>query len=231
VNTTVGGGFNTFQMEKFAFDEASPNNIVIQGYTVLSSLTTYEPTRDALGISGSGANNLPNSIATGCTHATLHHYVDSALFYSNPPNTPCTAIPETDTVRFISSSVVKYGDGYLCTGTLTGFFMHPAAGPMSGVTDGNYQYKSDTTGYAAVAGHAYNGPTTDGPVSKTVHLYFNFDKQKVISGANFTWWFVFEGEFTFNPVNDFYIATSHIATGDMKVACHVQFQGTTNKDY
>jgi hypothetical protein len=140
-------------------------------------------------------------------------------------------LPETDTVRFVASSVKKYGDGYLATGTLTGFFMHPVAGPMSGVTNGNYQYKSDTAGYAAVAGHAYNGPMTDGVVSKTVYLYFNFDKQKINTSTSFNWWFVFEGQLTFNPVNDFYVATSHIGTGDIKMSINVQMQGTTGKEY
>jgi hypothetical protein len=230
LNTTVAGGFNTFTMEKFAFDEANPNNIVIQGYTLLSGVNTFEPARDAVGMSGSGTNNLPNFQATGCTHLTLHNYVDSALFYANALDT-CIMLPETDTVRFVASSVKKYGDGYLATGTLTGFFMHPVAGPMAGITDGNYQYKSDSAGFAAVAGHAYNGPMSDGVTSKTVYLYFNFDKQKINTTTSFNWWFIFEGEFTFNPVNDFYIATSHIGTGDCKIACHVQMQGTTGKEY
>jgi hypothetical protein len=231
MNTTVAGGFNTFTMEKFAFDEANPANIVIQGYTLLSGINTFEPTRDAVGISGTGTNNLPNTQATGCTHMTLHNYVDSALFYSNPVNTTCAMLPETDTVRFVSNSIKKYGDGYLCTGTLTGFFMHPVKGPMSGVTDGNYNYNSDTSGFAAVAGHAYNGPMTDGAVSKTVYMYFNFEKNKVNTTTSFNWWFVFEGQFTFSPVNDFYIATSHIGTGDCKISVHTQFQGTTGKEY
>ncbi len=230
MNTTVAGGFNTFTMEKFAFDEANPTNIVIQGYTLLSGINTFEPARDAVGVSGTGTNNLPNTQATGCTHLTLHNYVDSALFYANAGDT-CVMLPETDTVRFVSTSVKKYGDGYLCTGTLTGFFMHPAAGPMSGVTNGNYQYKSDTTGFAAVAGHAYNGPMTDGVVSKTVYMYFNFEKNKINTTTSFNWWFTFEGEFTFNPVNDFYVATSHIGTGDCKISVHTQFQGTTGKEY
>jgi polyisoprenoid-binding protein YceI len=193
VQTTIGGGFNVFAMEKFVFDEANPSNIVIQGYTLLSQITTYEPARDDL--------------ASGCVHKTLNN--DTATISGI-----LTALPLTDTARFVSNSIVKYGDGYLCHGTLTAFYKH-------GFSDA--PYLPDTVG-------GFTGPF-DQMISKPVDLYFNFDKQKVYSGAYFNWWFVFEGKFSFKPLQDFYISSSHIGTGILNVDTHVQFKGPNNVEY
>jgi len=227
--TSLIGGFNTFTMTNFVFDETTPANIQINGYVLLSGINTFEPARDALGVSGTGTNNLPNSQATGCTHGTLDNYVDSALFYNNPANSACVALGCTDTARFVSNSVVRYGDGYIAHGTLTSFYKHIANGPIG---SSNYNYKSDTTGFAAAAGHPYNGPMVDGMISKPLDLYFIYNgKTKIVSGTSFYWWFVFEGEFSFKPMTDFYITSGHFADGPIKVDCHIQMQGTKGVEY
>src|SRR4029079_17787108 len=87
---------------------------------------------------------------------------------------------------FESNSIVKYGDGYLCHGTLTAFYKHGFS---------SAPYLPDTVG-------GFTGPF-DQMISKPVDLYFNFDRQKVYSGTNFNWWFVFEGKFSFKPLQDF----------------------------
>jgi polyisoprenoid-binding protein YceI len=192
VNAIVAGAFNTFTMEKFAFDEANPANIVIQGYTLLSQITTFEPARDAM---------------TACVHPTLNNDTITV-------GGVVQALPVTDTARFKSISVVKYGDGYLCHGTLTSFYKHGFS---------SAPYKPDTT-------LGYPGPY-DQMITKNVDLYFNFSKNKVLSSSSFTWWFVFEGEFTFKPKTDFYLSSSHFNDGPIKVETHVQFQGTTGVEY
>jgi len=126
-----------------------------------------------------------------------------------------TARPESDTARFVANSVVKYGDGYLAHGTLTAFY-RDAVGSL-------YFTTADTAA-------GYTGPFNQ-MISKPVDLYFNYEKNKVFSGANFNYWFVFEGEFSFKPQTDFYLVSSHFADGPIKVSCHVQMQGTTNKEY
>lgn len=184
------GGFNVFEVTDFVFNEADPSAIKIDGYVLLSSVNTFEPVRDAL--------------AGGCVRKTLNVDTIDAL----------TALPETDTARYYSVSVEKYGDGYLCHGILRSFYKHPAGGI----------YPADTTlGYA--------GPFNT-MIEKPVDMYFVYEgKTKWTSGANYNWAFIFEGQFKFNPKADYYINSSHIGAGDVTVNCHVQMKGATNTEY
>lgn len=184
------GGFNVFNVDKFAFDESNPANISISGYVLLSTVNTFEPVRDAL--------------AAGCVRKTLN--VDTIDQY--------TPLPETDTARFTSLSVEKYGDGYIAHGVMTAFYKH---GPGEA-------YPADTVG-------GYAGPW-DTRISKNVDLYFVYEgKQKFISGANYNWMFVFEGQLKLNPKNDFYLTSSHFGAGDIDVNLHTMFKGANNTEY
>ncbi|HRH66804.1 MAG TPA: hypothetical protein PLU53_10945 [Bacteroidia bacterium] len=184
------GGFNVFEVTDFVFNESDPSQIKIDGYVLLSSVNTFEPVRDAL--------------AAGCVRKTF--CVDTIDAF--------TALPETDTARFYSVSVEKYGDGYLCHGILRSFYK----------TGFGSIYPPDTTlGYA--------GPF-DTMIEKPVDMYFVYEgKTKWISGANYNWAFIFEGQFKFNPKADYYISSSHIGAGDVTVNCHVQMKGATNTEY
>jgi hypothetical protein len=97
---TIPGAFNVLTMERFIFDEANPANTMFSGYVTLSSITTYEPARDALG--------------TGCVTRTLKiDTIDAS-----------TPVPETDTARLYTLSVQKYGDGYLAKCMMKAFYIH-----------------------------------------------------------------------------------------------------------
>lgn len=189
-STTLTGGFNSFKMSKFVFDEANPSNIVIDGYVLLSSVNTFEPARDAL--------------KGGCVKKTL--CVDTL--------NATTPLAITDTARFYSVSVVKYGDGYLCHGKMKAFYKHPTGGV----------YLPDTTG-------GYTGPFNQ-MITKDVDLFFTYlGKNKIGTPTNYNWFMVFEGEFSFYPAKDYYVTSAHFANGPVKVACHVQMQGDKNRDY
>ena len=127
------GGFNVFKVDQFAFDAQNPGSSknVIGGYVCLSSVNTFEPTRDEL--------------AAGCVRKTLGVDTLNAL----------APLPETDTARFISTSIERYGDGYLAHGTLTAFYK----------SDGN------TPGYPIDSANGYAGPYNQ-MVTKACDLYF-----------------------------------------------------------
>ena len=189
-STTLSGGFNVFKLTKFAFDEANPSNIVIDGYVLLSTVNTFEPARDAL--------------KAGCVRKTL--CVDTL--------NATTPLAITDTARFYSVSVEKYGDGYLCHGKLKSFYKHPTGGA----------YPADTTG-------GFAGPFNQ-MITKDVDLYFTYlGKNKMGTPASYNWFFVFEGEFTIYPKKDFYVTSAHFDNGPVKVSCHVQIQGDKNREY
>lgn len=184
------GGFNVFEVTEFVFNEADPSAIKIDGYVLLSSVNTFEPVRDAL--------------AGGCVRKTL--CVDTLDEF--------TAVPETDTATFRSTSVEKYGDGYLAHGILKSFYKHPTGGI----------YPADTT-------LGFTGPF-NAMIEKPVDMYFVYEgKTKWMAGANYNWAFIFEGQFKFNPKADYYISSSHIGAGDVTVNLHVQMKGATNTEY
>jgi len=108
---TIAGAFNTFNMTTFVFDEANPLNTVIDGYVLLSSLTTFEPARDALG--------------TGCVSKTMR--VDTL--------NATTPLAMCDTARLYSVSVEKYGDGYLAKCRMKSFYMTPPSTPQTYAVD------------------------------------------------------------------------------------------------
>jgi hypothetical protein len=103
---TIAGGFNVLAMNTFIFDEANPANISFDGYVLMSSLTTYEPARDALG--------------TGCVSKTMRVDTIDAT----------TPLPVTDTARLYTVSVEKYGDGYLAHCRMEAFYYHGPATPQ-----------------------------------------------------------------------------------------------------
>ncbi len=145
-----------------------------------------------------------DALAGGCVRKTLCVDTVDAL----------TALPETDTATFRSVSVEKYGDGYLCHGILKSFYKHPTGGI----------YPADTT-------LGYTGPFNT-MIEKPVDMYFVYEgKTKWLSGANYNWAFIFEGQFKFNPAADYYVSSAHIGNGDVTVNCHVQLKGATNTEY
>ena len=187
------GGFNVFKVDRFAFDAANPTSTKnhISGYVTLSSINTFEPVRDEL--------------AEGCVRKTLG--VDTL--------NATTPIPETDTARFTSTSIERYGDGYLAHGTLTAFYK----------SDGN------TPGYPIDSANGYTGPYNQ-MVTKNCDLYFVYQGHNLYpSGANYKRCFIFEGQFVIKPLTDYYISSSHFGTGDILVRTHVQFLGALNTDY
>jgi hypothetical protein len=182
----IAGAFNTLQFNRFIFEEANPANIQFSGYVLLSSLTTYEPARDALG--------------TGCVSKTMK--VDTL--------NATTPDPVTDTARLYTTSVVKYGDGYLAHCMMKAYYITPNT--------------SDTTGVPS----QYWGTTIERPVD----VYFTFEKKKVwnSTGTTFNWEFIFEGMFDFKAKSEFYVVSNNI--GDkVTVKPHVLLRGANNVEY
>ena len=103
---TIAGAFNVLQIKDFVFDEANPANTHFSGYVLMSSITTFEPARDAIG--------------TGCVQKTLR--VDTI--------DPTTVLPITDTAEVYTVSVAKYGDGYLAKCRMKAFYFHGPATPQ-----------------------------------------------------------------------------------------------------
>ena len=194
------GGFNVFRMTKFAFDETNLSNSVIDGYVLLSTVNTLEPARDAIG--------------TGCVQKTLN--VDTTM-----SGTTVTVMPETDTVRFYSTSIEKYGNGYICHGVLTGFLKHNVGDTRPSGT----VLPADTAG-------GFTGPFNV-KLTKNVDMYFEYQgatKMYNAAGTTFNWYFTFEGEFKINKRDDFYIISSSISD-EMTFTPHVTFKGTNNIEY
>jgi|694.fasta_scaffold15290_6 polyisoprenoid-binding protein YceI len=90
------GRFNIFEM-KVNFDQANPANSSIKAWVQLSTYNTGEPGRDAYGKCGPGY--------MGVAFDTLS---------KNP--TVLGPRASTDTAWFTSTSIKKYGNGYLVTG-------------------------------------------------------------------------------------------------------------------
>jgi hypothetical protein len=183
----IAGAFNTLQFNRFIFEEANPANIQFSGYVLLSSLTTFEPTRDALG--------------TGCVSKTMKVDTINAT----------TPDPITDTARLYTTSVVKYGDGYLAHCMMKAFYISP---PPS----------TDTIGVPS----SYYGTT----IEKPVDVYFTFEKKKVwnSTGTTFNWEFIFEGMFNFKAKSEYYVVSNNI--GDIvTVKPHVLLRGANNVEY
>lgn len=93
------GRFNTFEM-KVNFDQANPENSSIIAWVQLSTFNTGEPGRDAYGKCGPGY--------MGVIFDTVS---------TNP--TVLTPRASTDTAYFESTSIKKYGNGYMVTGDFT----------------------------------------------------------------------------------------------------------------
>ena len=108
---TIQGAFNTLQITKFDFDETDVSKINFSGYVLLSSLTTFEPARDALG--------------TGCVSKTMR--VDTL--------NATTPLAETDTAKLYTVSVEKYGDGYLAHCMMKAFYMTGPSTPQTYAID------------------------------------------------------------------------------------------------
>jgi hypothetical protein len=182
----IAGAFNTLTFDKFIFEEANPSNIQFSGYVKLSSLTTFEPTRDALG--------------TGCVSKTMKVDTINAT----------TPDPITDTARLYTTSVIKYGDGYLAHCMMKVYYITPNT--------------SDTTGVPST----YWGTTIERPVD----VYITFEKKKVWNSTNttFNWEFIFEGMFNFKAKSEYYVSSNNI--GDIvTVKPHVLLRGANNVEY
>ena len=95
----LNGKFNSFNIH-VNFDEADASKINISAWVSLSSFNTGEPGRDSYGKCGPG-------------------YM--GVVFDTVSQSPVQLAPRgtTDTARFASTSVVKYGDGYLVKGDLT----------------------------------------------------------------------------------------------------------------
>ncbi|MDP1726405.1 MAG: hypothetical protein Q8M15_06445 [Bacteroidota bacterium] len=184
-----------FNLTKFAFDEANPSNTVIEGYVLLHERTTGEDGRDALGQCGS-----------------------KALLIDTAGMGGAIARPETDTCKLISTSVVKYGKGYMCRAILRGFLMHK--GP------GNNDPICPTCPADTVFG--FTGPF-DVPRDFPVNMYFEFGGKQYVAGTNWYYLFPFEGTFTFNKRT---MNINHASIGDnIKVSCHVNIRGASKTPF
>ncbi len=93
------GRFNIFDM-KVNFDQATPTNTTVEAWVQLSTFNTGEPGRDAYGKCGPGYMGVKFDTVTV-----------SPLLLAPRAN--------TDTAWFKSTSVKKYGNGYLVTGDFT----------------------------------------------------------------------------------------------------------------
>lgn len=93
------GRFNIFEM-KVLFDAATPSNSTIRGWVQLSTYNTGEPGRDAYGKCGPGYMGIK---------------------WDTISKNPTVLKPQaaTDTAWFKSTSVVKYGTGYLVKADFT----------------------------------------------------------------------------------------------------------------
>lgn len=93
------GRFNIFEM-KVNFDQANPENSTVDAWVQLSTFNTGEPGRDGYGKCGPGYMGVKfDTVST------------------NP--TVLAPRASTDTAWFKSTSIKKYGNGYLVTGDLT----------------------------------------------------------------------------------------------------------------
>lgn len=92
-NALLTGRFNNFNIS-IDFDEANPQNGKIEAWIQLSTFNTGESGRDAPGKCG------PNYMGI--------QYLDTLY----------TVDPATDTAWFNSTSIERYGDGYLAKGNL-----------------------------------------------------------------------------------------------------------------
>lgn len=96
------GRFNNFDI-KVKFDAANPANSTISSWVQLSTFNTGEPGRDAYGKCGPGYMGIKwDTIAK--TSATAFTLAPKAI---------------TDTAKFVSTSVEKYGSGYMVKGNFT----------------------------------------------------------------------------------------------------------------
>lgn len=96
------GRFNTFEI-KVKFDQANPANTTINSWVQLSTFNTGEPGRDAYGKCGPGYMGVKwDTVAK--TSATIYTLAPKAT---------------SDTAKFVSTSVEKYGSGYMVRGNFT----------------------------------------------------------------------------------------------------------------
>ena len=187
-----------FNLTKFAFDEATPANTIIEGYVLLHEFTTGEDGRDALGKCG----------ATALKIDTIGMTVGGVA----------KARPETDTCKFISTSVTRYGNGYLCKAILRGFLMHKGPGNNDPICP---TCPADTA-------LGFTGPY-DVQRDLPVDMYFEYQGKNYVPGTNWYYLFQFEGTFTFSK-KAFNI--KHASIGDaIKVDCHVDIKGVPKKNY
>lgn len=195
------GAFNVWKISKFNFDEAAPANIVIKAWVQTSSINTFEPVRDAL--------------AGGCVRKTLN--VDTMIVGGI-----VKPLPETDTIWFYADAgeVVKYGKGYLAHGHLKGFYKHGTGVTGTGAGPDGF-LPADTANYA--------GPFNT-TIDKPCDLYFEYQgKNKIFTGANYNYFMLFEGKFTFLR-SDYSVNASNLNNA-IEVTPHIQLKGTTNKEY
>jgi polyisoprenoid-binding protein YceI len=94
----LNGKFNNFDI-KVNFDEANPANTTITAWVLLSSFNTGEPGRDNYGKCGPGYMGV--------------------IFDTIAPSSDLIPRGSTDTARFVSKSVTRFGDGYMVKGDLT----------------------------------------------------------------------------------------------------------------
>lgn len=188
-----------FNLTKFAFDETNPANTKIEGYVLLHERSTGEDGRDGLGNCGSKALLIDTINTAGVI----------------------TARPETDTCKFISISVEKYGNGYLCKGKLRGFLMHKGPGNNDPICP---TCPADTA-------LKFTGPY-DVQRELPVDMFFVYEGKKFyenVDPAKAYYGFPFEGVFTFDKTK---FNIKHASIGNMiKVSCHVNIKGIPGKGY
>lgn len=206
--TTIQGGFNTFKVTKFYFDEVNPANSLIEGYVLFSTVNTFEPARDA---------------SSGCVWQSIG--LDT-IRSAATPYTYTVLTPESDTAWYIAplGSIEKYGKGYVAHGALTAFYKH-----LGGTYAGRVTSVPPDTGSYNGLGPQYAGPW-DQKLTNDIDMYFEYQgKNKVYSGANFNWFFIFEAEFNFTRQQYYFKNTSLGNT--IHVTPHVQLKGPNNVEY
>jgi len=98
-NAFLTGRFNMFDCKMY-FDQANPENTVIHGWVQLSTFNTGEPGRDGAGKCGPG-------------YIGVQWDIDTV-----PDPDVYTPVASTDTAWFNSTSVERFGDGYVAHGNL-----------------------------------------------------------------------------------------------------------------
>jgi polyisoprenoid-binding protein YceI len=161
-NALLTGRFNMFGLSVY-FNEATPANSELKGWVQLSTFNTGEPGRDDFGKCGPG-------------------YMGIAFDTISASPLVLSPKAETDTAWFTSTSVQRYGNGYVAKGQ---FNLRNITKPVdfyfSYLGQHNYQSGSGTTTRAGFAGYFEINALTDFGIPATSIA----DRVKIRVNANY----------------------------------------------